>query len=43
MIQETLTEKLNETPENILDIILFITQTIAQQHTKELKDQQMQA
>ena len=43
MINETVQEKPNETPENTLDLILFNTQTIAQQHSQELKRQQSQA
>ena len=43
MIRETLLEKPNENPENILDLILFKTQTIAQHYTQELKRQQTQA
>ena len=43
MISETTLAKLNENPENTLDLILFNTQTIAQQHSQELKKQQSQA
>ena len=43
MINETVLEKPNDTPDNTLDLILFKTQTIAQQHTQELKRQQSQA
>ena len=43
MISETTLVKLNENPENTLDLILFNTQTIAQQHSQELKKQQTQA
>ena len=43
MINETILEKPNENPENVLDLILFKTQTIAQQHTQDLKKQQAQA
>ena len=43
MISETTLAKLNENPENTLDLILFNTQTIAQQHSQELKKQQTQA
>ena len=42
MISETTSAKLNENPENTLDLILFNTQTIAQQHSQELKKQQTQ-
>ena len=43
MISETTFAKQNENPESILDLILFNTQTIAQQHSQELKKQQTQA
>ena len=42
MINETTLEKSNENPENVLDLILFKTQTIAQQHTQDLRKQQTQ-
>ena len=43
MISETISVKQGENPENILDLILFNTQTIAQQHSQELRKQQTQA
>ena len=43
MISETTLAKTNDNPENTLDLILFNTQTIAQQHTQELRKQQTQA
>ena len=43
MIRETTAAKQNENPECILDLILFNTQTIAQQHSQELRKQQTQA
>ena len=42
MINETILEKSDENPENVLDLILFKTQTIAQQHTQDLRKQQTQ-
>ena len=43
MISETTLAKVNENPENTLDLILFNTQTIAQQHSQELRKQQSKA
>ena len=43
MISKTTSTKQNENPESILDLILFNTQTIAQQHSQELRKQQTQA
>ena len=40
MISETTLAKLEDNPENTLDLILFNTQTIAQQYSQELKKQQ---
>ena len=43
MISETTLAKIHDNPENTLDLILFNTQTIAQQHSQELRKQQTQA
>ena len=43
MISETIIAKQNKNPENILDLILFNTQTITQQYSQELRKQQTQA
>ena len=43
MISKTVLEKPDEASENFLYLILFKTQTIAQQHTQELRKQQTQA
>ena len=40
MISDTLTSHSDCNPETTLDLILFNTSTIAQEHTKELRDRQ---